>query len=152
MTTCINLLALFGRDYRITFDPAYDPFHVPKDKLDPWMMQIPCERGIIYPFGGDRLAVEIDYRGPTARAVGALPGVVLHQDGDREKTFLFPLALFDKVAALVQPRKRRRLSPERRAALAEANAATRFRPQHGVQGNGGVADVEADAADGPRVA
>jgi hypothetical protein len=40
--TCINLLQVFGRDYKITFDPAYDSRRVPRRCLDPWLMQLPC--------------------------------------------------------------------------------------------------------------
>jgi hypothetical protein len=126
VTECVNLLEMFGDRFRVSFDPAYDPDHVPRTKLDPWMMQLLCERGVIYPYGGDRLAVEIDSRPQTAKAVGAIPGVVLYQDGSTEKTFLFPLSLFDQVAGIVRPRKRRRLSDEQRAAFVSSGSATRF--------------------------
>ena len=63
---CINLQEQFGQQYRITFDPAYNPKHVPRDKLDAWMMLIPCRRGVIYPHGGDLLIVEVDGRRVTA--------------------------------------------------------------------------------------
>jgi hypothetical protein len=127
MPDCVNLRALFGADYRITFDDCYDSYHVPKASLDPWLMQIACKGGItIYPHGGDLLAVEVDYHSTLAKRLAALPGVTLHQDGNREKTFLFPLALFDQVAAIVQPRRKRKLSPEQResatARLAQARA------------------------------
>src|SRR5262245_25286113 len=110
----VNLLESFGTLYRVTFDPGYDPRGVPKRRLDPWMMQLPCRRGVIYPFGGDRLAVEVDYHSQAAKKLAAVPGVELWQDGDHETTFLFPVNLFDRVASLVGPRKRRRchLSPE----------------------------------------
>ena len=56
---CMNLQEQFGTRYRVTFDAAYNPKHVPRDKLDPCMMQMPCERGTVYPHGGDLLAVEV---------------------------------------------------------------------------------------------
>jgi hypothetical protein len=84
------------------------------------MRTLLCVRGVvIYPAGGDRLAVEVDYHPHVARRLAAIPGVELWQDGDREKTFVFPVELFDVVAAVVQPRKRRRptnLTPEQRQA------------------------------------
>jgi hypothetical protein len=109
--TCINLLEVFGEDFRVTFDPAYDPPRVPRRCLDPWMQQLPCRgKGVtIYPFGGDRLAVEVDGRPGLVKQLAALPGVGLWQDGDGETTFLFDVALFGLVAAVVLPRKRRRL-------------------------------------------
>jgi hypothetical protein len=67
---CVNLREQFGHVYRISFDESYDPHHVPKKSLDPWMMTIPCARGvIIYPHGGTTLAVELDYH----------PGLALEQ-------------------------------------------------------------------------
>src|SRR5262245_52793665 len=38
--TYINLVATFGDRFRITWDQAYDPTHVPIGKRDPWMMQM----------------------------------------------------------------------------------------------------------------
>ncbi len=102
---CIDLAARFGRDYRLGHDEAAATWG---ERRDPWMRTLLCQRGMIYPFGGDRLAVEVDHHPGVARAVGAIPGVVLWQDGDHEKTFLFHVDLFDAVAALVKPRKRRR--------------------------------------------
>src|SRR5262249_27981437 len=77
--------------------------------------------------GGDRLAVEIDYRPMTARRVAEIPGVELWQDGDHEKTFLFHIDLFPAVAAIVRPRKRRRraLPPEQLKAGGERLARLR---------------------------
>jgi hypothetical protein len=117
--TCINLLAMFGEQYRITFDEAYDPTHVPIGRRDPWMMQIPCEgqRVTIYPHGGTALAVEVDRRPSIAAKLQALAGVKLHQDGDIERTFLFDVSLFDQVAQIVKPRRRRRLTDKQRETL-----------------------------------
>jgi hypothetical protein len=84
------------------------------------MMQLPCRgRGVtIYPHGGDRLAVEVDGRPGLIKKLAAIPGVVLLQNGDGEKTFLFKVALFGPVAAVVRPRQRRRLPEgQRRACL-----------------------------------
>ena len=92
----------------------------PRRFLDPWLMRLPCRgRGVtVYPFGGDRLAVEVDGRPGLAKKLAGIPGVVLWQDGDGEKTFLFPVGRFSEVAAVVKPHRRRRLSPEWRAELA----------------------------------
>lgn len=124
--TCINLTDRYGATYRVSWDPTYDPGHVPYDKRDPWYMQLSCERGTIYPHDGTMLAVEIDYRPRITAQVAALPGVVLYQDGDREKTFLFDVTLFDQVAEIVRPRRRRQVSEAERQRLAEMSR--RFSP------------------------
>jgi|SRR5262245_13314098 len=134
---CVNLAEKFGDRYGVTWDPAYDPVHLPHGKSDPWYMQIPCERGIIYPHGGDLLAVEVDFRPQTAKKLEAVPGVERYQDGDHEKTYLFPVAIFDQVAAIVRPRKRRR-----RPASAAAHL-VRFRFGHAVQSVGATSGRDA---------
>ena len=124
---CINLQERFGSEYRITFDTSYDAHGRRKATRDPWMMQIPCRRGVIYPHGHSRLAVEVDHRPKIAAQLSELHGVRLLQDGDGEKTFLFDVTDFSRVAAIVKPRKRRRWSDEQRRLKAELLA--RVRPQ-----------------------
>ena len=114
---CINLKDRFGDQYRIGFDPAYDPKHRPREKLDPWYMMVLCQRGVIYPWGGDLLAVEVVGRRPTVKRLAAL-GLKQIQDGD-ESTFVFDVMKFDDVAAIVKPRRRRRVSEAERQRLAE---------------------------------
>jgi hypothetical protein len=76
---CINLQEQFGTRYRVTFDAAYSPKHVPRDKLDPWTMQVPCERGTVYPHGGDLLAVEVEGRRVTANRLRQLDCTTTYQ-------------------------------------------------------------------------
>src|SRR5262249_46297658 len=59
--------------------------------------------GKIYCLGQNRLAVEVDHHPKVVRTLTALEGITWHQDGNKEKTFLFPLELFDKVAGIVHP-------------------------------------------------
>jgi len=110
----INLLERFGKRFRITFDEAFDPRG--KHSPDCWAMQIPCAfKGVtLYAHGGPRLAVEINGHRELARRVSLLEGVALHQNGDDEKTFLFDVAQFEQVAVLVKPKRRIRLTEERR--------------------------------------
>ena len=122
--TCINLRECFGDLYRITRDPSADSL------ADPWLHQIPCERGVIYPHGGDVLAVDVDHRTPTAKKLAAL-GLTQHHDGNHEKTFHFSVERFDEVAAIVLPRKRRKLSPEQREACAARLSAYKFPARQG---------------------
>jgi hypothetical protein len=74
------------------------------------MMTIPCRKGTIHPHGAEMLALGLDGHPKVAKQLATIPGIVLHQDGGEEKTFLFPVSLFDQVAALVEPKRVRRLS------------------------------------------
>jgi hypothetical protein len=111
-----------GDRYRVSQDAAADSL------ADPWTLTIPCQRGTIYPFGGALLAVDVDYHPGAARQMAALPGVRVHQDGGwgGEMTFTFPVDLFEAVAAIVRPRRRRRLSREHNAKLQAAGACHRY--------------------------
>jgi len=130
-TTCTDLRARFGERYRITWDEAYDPEHVPMDKRDPWYMQIPCRFGIIYPQGGDLLAAEVDRHPRLTKPLLAIAGVHLSQDGDTEKTFTFPVQVFDEIAVILQPRKKRQITEEERERLAKMSAIHGFKaPSH----------------------
>ena|SRR5216683_6429592 len=97
--TCINLRERFGQRYRIGFDEAAE------NKNDPWMMTIPFRVGAISPHGAEMLALDLDGHPKVAKQVAKIPGIVLHQDGDEEKTLLFPVSLFDEVAALIERRR-----------------------------------------------
>src|SRR5882724_9649821 len=93
-------------------------------------MQIPCTgHGVtIYPHGGNVLAVEVDGRRNIAKKLAALPGLRLWQEGDRERTWLFDVSLFPQVAAIVQPKRRRQLTPEQREAMRQRLSNYAFRP------------------------
>jgi hypothetical protein len=122
---CINLRRSFGQRYKIGFDEAAVTWG---ERADPWMQTLLCQKGVIYPQGGEILAVEIDGRPITAKLVAAISGVTLWQDGDHEKTFLLPVDLFDQVAEVVKPRKRRRLSEEQKTRCVERLAKYRPKP------------------------
>ncbi len=133
MTTCINLREQFGREYRIGHDPAYFADYGARARVDdPWLQIIPGGRGHIYPHGGDLLAVATNGRGPIVAKLAAVPSVAVVQDGTDGINATFPLESFAEVAGLIQARRRRkRLSPEHRAKLVAAGAASRF--QHGTK-------------------
>ena len=115
---CVNLQERFGKRYRITFDPAYSPKHVPHDKLDPWAMLIPCQRGIIYSHGGDLLTVEVEGRRVTANRLRQLDCTTTCQEGDSFLAVTFHAVDFDEVAAIMKPRRRRQVSEAERLRLA----------------------------------
>jgi hypothetical protein len=118
----LDLFTEFGGQYRITFDPACGR----GERRDPADMQIPGRFGTIYADGEGHLRVDIDGHVRLAAKVGQIPGCVLVQDGDTEKTYRFPLSAFEQVALIVKPRKRRHHSDARRqqavADLARARA------------------------------
>ncbi len=114
--TSPDLRALYGARFRITFDEAAEGR---SGRNDPWMVQIPCagKRIMIYLHGAGLLAVQCDNRPSIAKRLADL-GLRLVQDGDAEKTFVFPVERFEDVAAIVKPRRRRVLSEEGKALLA----------------------------------
>ena len=75
------------------------------------------------------LAVELNGHPKTAKKVAAIPGILVHQDGDDEKTYLFPVSLFDLIATLIEPKRIRRLGEEHKAKLLKAGQ--KFRFKHG---------------------
>jgi hypothetical protein len=80
--SCISLRELYGDRYKIGSDLIAV---TPSERKDPWMVTIPCRGGaVIYPYGGELLALELDYRTLLAKRVAAIPGVRLHQSGDGE--------------------------------------------------------------------
>ena len=130
---CINLQEQFGQQYRITFDPAYNPKHVPRDKLDAWMMLIPCRRGVIYPHGGDLLIVEVDGRRVTANRLATWTAPRRIKRATSFLAVTFDVADFDEVAAIVKPKRHRQVSEAERQRLATIGATTRFdsrQPEH----------------------
>lgn len=142
---CINLRERFGDRFRITFDPAYSARHVPRDKLDPWMMLIEFKGGNIYPHGGDLLSIEIEGRRFLRKRLAEVDGLVLNQDGDDFQSFTFPVDRFDAVAEIVQPRRRRALTDAQRAVLRERGAAFRFPSRGKSEHSGSISRSDAPA-------
>jgi len=104
----INLREKFGEQFRITFDESYD--HKGIRVKDPAYMQIPCRLGTIYPFGGDYLCLEIDNHPGASKKISKITGIELVQDGQKEKTFKFPVSVFEEIAIIVVPKKKRKLN------------------------------------------
>ena len=74
--------------------------------------------------------------GTVAKRLRALPFVSVVQDGTDGINAVFDVYHFDTVAEIMQPRRRRRLTPEGKARLAEAGRKTRFK--HGTRGDSGA--------------
>ena len=143
--TCINLTERFGDRYRIAFDPAYDPKFRPRDKLDPWSMVIPCQRGEIYPYGEETLVVEVEGRPIIRKRLNALDCTVTHQEGDNFGAFRFHVNHFDAVAKIVLPRKRRQLSEDQRRQSAERLREYQYQSRTSAAESGPVIDAMAGA-------
>ncbi len=107
------------------------PYRVTRPTSDPWDYTIPCQSGHLYPHGDGLLAWSSDCRSPLVGRVLAVPGTVLEQDGDDGVNVSFPVSALEQVAALVHPKRKRRVSEKLRSHLTEIGRKTRF--QHGVQ-------------------
>ncbi len=125
MTTPIDLRAAYGHRYKITMDEAakFDP----AGKNDPWLFQIPCRYGHIYPHSDKLLAYYCCGKKIRAHLHREHPELEVPQwTDDYEAVFLFPLELFETIAEYAKPKIRRRLSERRRKRLIEAGRAHQF--------------------------
>jgi hypothetical protein len=124
----VNLREHFGDRYQIGYDPAYYAEHGEHPRFDdPWLQVICCEHGQIYPQGGERLVASTYRRGSVARRLTRLECCAIEQDGDDGVDVSFNVADFDTVAAIIRPKRRRRLSEAQQTALSEAGRNHRFR-------------------------
>lgn len=132
--TPLEQLATLGKQYRVVTEDAYFGDNGDATRADdPWLQIIPCQRGHIYPHGGNLLAVATATRGGTAKAIRAIPGVDVLQDGDDGINASFPVELFPQVAELMKPHRRRQFTQEERDRLAELGRAHHFKPRHGAK-------------------
>jgi hypothetical protein len=128
-TTCINLREHFGDRFRVRHEESYHAQRGPRAWADdPWLQIIPCDFGHICPWGGTRLAACTNGRGPTATKLTGLPCVKVVQNGTDGVNVTFDVADFEQVAAVMRPKRVRRLSPEARKAAGERLAKYQFRP------------------------
>jgi hypothetical protein len=130
MTEPIDLQAVAGKRHCVQRDPAQPADGKRAD--DPWLLVISCQRGHVYPHSATRLGIATDDRGPAA-AIARLPGVTIEQDGDDGINATFPPSLFNRVARIVKPRRRRQLSAAQRERLNAAGTKTRLGVSPGVQ-------------------
>jgi hypothetical protein len=85
-----------------------------------WFVEIVCQRGLIYPNrGADVLAFTTSADAwKSLLEIGVKPNRV----GDKERECSFPVSLLDQVAAIVKPKRRRSLDPDRARAIGRATA------------------------------
>ena len=129
MSQCINLKESYGQQYQVSYEESYRAERGDGGRLkDPWLQIIPCRFGHLYPHGGNYLGASTTRRGPVANRLAALPCVRLVQDGDDGVNVVFHLDDFELVAAVMRPKRRRRLPADRRAEQVERLRNYQFRP------------------------
>lgn len=114
----IDLKTLAAGRFKLASDEA--ALTEPGGKKDPWYQVIPCRHGQIYPYSDSLLAIHSKGSG-IRRRLQAIDGLTIRNwSDDGEAIFLFPPALMDRVAEIVKPRRRKRLSEGHKARLIEA--------------------------------
>ena len=131
---CVDLRATFGDAYRYAMDPGFTGPGCEQERA--WCTRMPCHRGEITPWG-DRLLCwsspkpgtcyrtgpnkDEPIRGGTlvANQVYGIPGTEVAQCGDDGWNVVFDADLFDQVAEIVRPRRRKQISEAERERLAE---------------------------------
>ncbi len=125
---CIDLKERLGERYRVRLDRegymAEPELHRTAEK--PWHYTVACQNGEIYPHGGELLGASTIRHGIIAKRLAELDCVTVTQDGEDGINVTFHVDDFDKVAEVMKPRKRRRLSPEQRQLAAERLRPFRF--------------------------
>ena len=125
---CVNLKQQFGKRYRVTYEESYHADYGSNAfRQDPWFMVLLCRNGHICPWGGDLLAACTKSAGTIAKRLKALDFATIAQDGTDGVNVVFALDRFGEVAEIMQPRRRRRLSPKNRRAAAERLAKYQYR-------------------------
>src|SRR6476660_4953227 len=148
MLTCIDLDAIFDGRFRVTYEESYYEERGEGGRLkDPWLRMIPCRHGIIYPNGGDYLGASTTLRGPIAGRLAALPCVRVSQDGDDGVNAIFHVDDFETVAAVMKPKRRRRLTTDQRAERVERLRNYQFTPATHVAGKGHRRDPSKTSTD-----
>jgi len=98
---------------------------------DVWHQIVPCRHGHFYQHGPGMLGFASKLRGHKAKAVAALDGVEVWQDGSDGLNLVFPVSIVEQVSAIVVPRCKRRLSEEQKEMLAARMRKLNERRQQG---------------------
>lgn len=132
----MNLAKLTDNRFKIALDESW---YVGRSEIHStdriWYEQIPCIGGaFIGVYSLSPLTLQLWTPRPKNskavwEAIKDIPGVRADFAFDGEAVIYFPLELLQQVAELAGARKRRRLSPEHKARLAESNKDYRFKPK-----------------------
>ena len=123
---CVNLKDRFGDRFKVDYEESYFAERTIRSVVDPWLMIVLCANGEIGPYGGEHLLACTRSRGPVAKALKALDCIEVTQDGDDGINAKFHVDDFDRVAEIMRPRRRRRLTEEQKAASVERLSRFRF--------------------------
>lgn len=118
---CVDLRRTFAGRFRFAWDEAYRGERPDFRPIEaPWLTIIPCRFGTILPWGGRRLAAYSAAGATKRRELERLAGVTVAQGGGPgavDVVVTFDGAAIEAVAAVLRPRRARRLTAEQRAAL-----------------------------------
>jgi len=129
--TCINLQERFGRRYRIGWEAdGATKAQTPREEW-PWLMELLCRHGKVYPWGGELLQA-CSYTGATGAKLRRLP-FVLHAKGGEETVIRFHVDHIEQVLAVLKPYRRRQVSEAEKERLTEMGERFRFSRSDGVQ-------------------
>ena len=98
---------------------------------DAWDLVIPGQGGFVAPYGHDWLLACTNSITTTRRVMAIDPEAIVTQHGSDGQNVKFHVRHLDDVAKVMRLRRRRKLSEQHAARLAESNAAHRFRPASG---------------------
>ena len=115
---CVNLQEVFGDEYRIGWDPAYNPSNVPRDCLDLWYARLRGKYGEVYPHSAELLAVETENHPDIKKRLENFDCTSTYLDGDFGfGVFLFKPEHLSEIAEIVQLYHKPRISEARREEL-----------------------------------
>ncbi len=120
---CVDLrLWSKANRYRFRLEESYRAESFPHVRVDGrWYVEILCWYGLIYPCGGENLLAYAN-RGVKRHIAALGPNIQRYQHDGSAEVFKFPVEYLEEVAAILKPRKRRTLSPDRARAMGKATA------------------------------
>mgnify|MGYP001461173290 CR=1 FL=1 len=118
--TCIDLRERFGTRYRVRKEADGATWHETPEAERPWLLELPCRFGVIYPHGGEILAATVTSR-RIGHRVAALP-CIRSSRGDTERVVTFHVDDAEAVFALMKPYRVYAMTEARRSALDAARA------------------------------
>ena len=143
---CVDIRQLpMAKRWRWQYDGSFAWEKNPEVRGDGrWYVEVICKYGLIYPYGdGDLLALSTA-KGMSKRLLDLDPAVRIHQNGSGEGVVRFPAGLLAAVAALLKPRYKRLLDPERARIISEGNP----RDAHGRLRSPGTTQDDPDGSEG----
>ena len=115
---CVHLLSLFGDEYRISWDEAYNSQNVSRESLDVWYARLTGRYGEVHPHSPELLAVETENHPAIKKRLASLECTTMYLEGDFGfGSFLFKPEHLGEIAKVVRLFRRPRISQARRKEL-----------------------------------